>query len=213
MFFIEVSVPKGALDPERRRLLMERLGSVDELLLGEPMHPAAERTMRSCYQAVLHEPEVWTVGGGVWSEGDPPRYAVRMQVPGSWRKEMAEHLIPIFLRIIGEVDGDPEGVASEPRALVNVVGVPEGSVGVFGGPMRSEDLGLKVGRSFREARRRGETAPGPRPGAVYDPMCGMTIDLSTAEFTLEHDGEVYGFCCEPCQAGFREELAGTSASG
>ncbi|MFC7740456.1 hypothetical protein ACFQXA_05025 [Nocardiopsis composta] len=72
MFFIEVSVPKGALDPERRRLLMERLGSVDELLLGEPMHPAAERTMRSCYQAVLHEPEVWTVGGGVWSEGTRP---------------------------------------------------------------------------------------------------------------------------------------------
>ncbi|WP_017591662.1 YHS domain-containing protein [Nocardiopsis potens] len=206
MFFIEVFIPKGALDPERRRLLMQRLGSIDELLLGEPMHPEAERTMRSCYQAVLHEQEIWTVGGDLWSEGDPPRYVVRLQVPGSWRKEMAEHLIPIFLRVIGEIDGDPEGVAWEPRALVNVVGVPEGSVGVFGGPMRSEDLGLRIGRSFREVRRRGETEPGPRPGAVYDPMCGMTIELATAEFTLEHGGEVYGFCCDPCRTAFRKEL-------
>ncbi|MFW5418076.1 YHS domain-containing protein [Nocardiopsis sp. CNT-189] len=206
MFFIEVFIPKGSLDPERRRLLMQRLGSVDELLMGEPMHPEAERTMRSCYQAVLHEQEIWTVGGALWTEGDPARYVVRLQVPGSWRKEMAEHLIPIFLRIIGEIDGDPEGVAGEPRALVHAVGVPEGSVGVFGGPMRSEDLGLKIGQSFREARRRGETEPGPRPGAVYDPMCGMTIDLATAEFTLEHGGEVYGFCCDPCRTSFRKEL-------
>ena len=31
-----------------------------------------------------------------------------------------------------------------------------------------------------------------------DPVCGMDVDVRTAEFTATHDGTTYGFCCDGC---------------
>ena len=38
-------------------------------------------------------------------------------------------------------------------------------------------------------------------GAV-DPVCGMTVNPSTAKFRAEHGGRTYYFCCGGCQAKF-----------
>jgi P-type Cu+ transporter len=37
---------------------------------------------------------------------------------------------------------------------------------------------------------------------AIDPVCGMTVDKSTAQHTLEHDGAIYYFCCRSCREKF-----------
>jgi YHS domain-containing protein len=51
---------------------------------------------------------------------------------------------------------------------------------------------------------------GERPSAVIDPVCGMTVDVATAEaggLTLEHEGRTYAFCRSGCRRAFLEEPA------
>jgi len=35
-----------------------------------------------------------------------------------------------------------------------------------------------------------------------DPVCGMTVDESTAKWRSEHEGKTYYFCNERCKATF-----------
>jgi len=40
---------------------------------------------------------------------------------------------------------------------------------------------------------------------VTDPVCGMTIEDSSAAATVEHDGKTYYFCAPGCAATFRKD--------
>ncbi|MBU2559622.1 YHS domain-containing protein, partial [archaeon] len=42
---------------------------------------------------------------------------------------------------------------------------------------------------------------------AIDPICKMTVDEETAEFTTEHDGQTYYFCAPGCKAAFEEDPA------
>lgn len=47
-----------------------------------------------------------------------------------------------------------------------------------------------------------------RPERVLDPVCGMTVDVATAEeagLTIEQDGRTYAFCRSGCLRAFLEE--------
>jgi Cu+-exporting ATPase len=46
---------------------------------------------------------------------------------------------------------------------------------------------------------------GPAPGAVLDPVCGMTVDPATAKHTAEHGGETFYFCSAGCKAKFEAD--------
>jgi Cu+-exporting ATPase len=37
---------------------------------------------------------------------------------------------------------------------------------------------------------------------AIDPICGMTVDVATATYQTERDGQTYYFCCKGCQARF-----------
>ena len=45
------------------------------------------------------------------------------------------------------------------------------------------------------------------PEAVIDPVCGMSIDPSTAAATTEHEGQTYYFCSHHCHKSFAEDPA------
>ena len=38
-----------------------------------------------------------------------------------------------------------------------------------------------------------------------DPVCGMQVDTSTAQFTAEHAGETHYFCSRGCMLDFQDE--------
>ena len=49
---------------------------------------------------------------------------------------------------------------------------------------------------------------GSRPEGVLDPVCGMTVNVASAEaagLTLEHDGRTYAFCRSGCRRAFLED--------
>ena len=43
-------------------------------------------------------------------------------------------------------------------------------------------------------------------GQVSDPVCGMSVELTTAAATLEHDGRAYYFCSPHCATNFTADL-------
>jgi YHS domain-containing protein len=38
-----------------------------------------------------------------------------------------------------------------------------------------------------------------------DPVCGMDVDTEHAQFTTEHDGQVYYFCSRGCMLEFQDD--------
>ena len=55
-----------------------------------------------------------------------------------------------------------------------------------------------IRRQFSFAPPAVAEAPPAPSRIVIDPICGMEVDLATARFTLERDGETLGFCCPAC---------------
>jgi len=40
---------------------------------------------------------------------------------------------------------------------------------------------------------------------AIDPVCGMTVDIATAEYRSLRDGEAYYFCAAGCKASFDKD--------
>ena len=38
--------------------------------------------------------------------------------------------------------------------------------------------------------------------ATKDPICGMTVDIASAKYMSEHDGQFYYFCAAGCKTTF-----------
>jgi YHS domain-containing protein len=43
-----------------------------------------------------------------------------------------------------------------------------------------------------------------------DPICGMSVDASTAKFSANHNGETYYFCSETCKTEFLLRASNTA---
>ena len=42
---------------------------------------------------------------------------------------------------------------------------------------------------------------------IKDPVCGMTVNPAISEYSLEHNDEMYYFCCGGCKDSFEAEPA------
>ena len=77
-------------------------------------------------------------------------------------------------------------------------------------PLRPAEIAFSVLAELIEARRQGvgrEMPVGPDTSApvraeAIDPVCGMTVDVATARFTSERNGQTYYFCCAGCKRQF-----------
>ena len=55
---------------------------------------------------------------------------------------------------------------------------------------------------------------GDRPERVLDPVCGMTVNVASAEeagLIVEHEGRTYAFCRPGCLRAFQEEPSAYAA--
>jgi xanthine dehydrogenase accessory factor len=50
-------------------------------------------------------------------------------------------------------------------------------------------------------------APAAPPATAIDPICGMTVEASTASYPFEYGGVTYYFCCAGCRARFEGDPA------
>lgn len=218
MMFAELFVPKGTYSQERLHQLGQRLiaallaqpdGTVQQETKEstglESADPGVVEFLSSITHVVVHEPETWITAGQALGPDGPPRYVVRVHVPGAWRKELSEHLITSITRVLADVDDAGERLYRAPHAEVHVLGVPEGGYGAFGEPIREARLLDMINKS-----KRGDSAAVP-DGMIKDLICGAIISLDTAVI-LEHDGKTYGFCCTGCRRHFEGQHSVAEAS-
>ncbi|HEX5950642.1 MAG TPA: YHS domain-containing protein [Actinomycetota bacterium] len=66
-----------------------------------------------------------------------------------------------------------------------------------GGSPAGEEADALVAR-ITEALDEMEALKALPEGKAKDPVCGMTVDISGAAFTAEHDGLTYYFCSQGC---------------
>jgi xanthine dehydrogenase accessory factor len=93
--------------------------------------------------------------------------------------------------------------------------------GIEIGAVTPEEIALSVLAGLVKLRRAGgpgevlpaAVTPGPpqlkvqanpvqAEGTAIDPVCGMSVEIATAEFRSEHQGHSYYFCCGGCQHSF-----------
>jgi len=48
---------------------------------------------------------------------------------------------------------------------------------------------------------------------AIDPVCGMTVDTETAQFTTQYQGETFYFCAPGCKKAFEQNPANYLAHG
>lgn len=97
------------------------------------------------------------------------------------------------------------GVAEERLARLQR---PKGLAGPALGP---SEIAFSVMADLLDARGRRvgmdlEQAPSARAEAI-DPICGMTVEIATARYTSQRDGETFYFCCAGCKKTFERESA------
>ncbi|MEU6426318.1 YHS domain protein [Microbispora sp. NPDC046973] len=202
MLFVELLVPKGVFDGWELRVLAGRLTARRLLSAGDGTTPAADPGVMDLFDSLSHvvvrEEEVWIAGGNLLDGSQDPWYVVNVIV-GLWGKEMSEHLISRITAELAEAEGRPE-----PRAVVNVISLPEGGYGLAGRVRRSSDFLALI-----EEAKTGTAAHVP-DGMVVDPVCGATVPLEEAVI-LERDGQTHGFCCTHCRGHFVRESSAAGA--
>ncbi len=168
---------------------------------------------RALYQAVVHEPDAWSVGGREADPTDAPRYVVRVSMPARHLTDgMRAELVSRVTRVLSEVDEDPQRLYREPRVWVYLVEIPDGNMGAFGRVLRLSDM-LKmvvdpgVESAGVEPAGGGIPADEPAPDTAIDPVCGMSVALTDTTITLEHDGTTHAFCCGGCRDVFAAQRA------
>ncbi|MEV6321054.1 ATPase [Nocardia sp. NPDC051787] len=201
MMTVELFVSDDTLTAERKRSLAE---GILRNLTTEPGAPdSVLAKAREMTHVLVRSPEVWATGGS--DLATEPRYLARLTVPGAWagNSEFGNHVIPLITNAIAESETDPHRLTREPHCVVQIVGLREHNVGTFGRPLSITQITELMTEEYRAS---GERAEAPE-GYALDPICGMTVELSTARFTLTHDGTDYAFCAPVCRKIFAEERA------
>lgn len=85
--------------------------------------------------------------------------------------------------------------------------------GLPGFAIKPEEIAFSALAELIEARRQrvgltdGVVQAQAQRAEAIDPICGMTVDVATARFISERDGETYYFCCAGCKATFEKQTA------
>ncbi|MBF6476261.1 MULTISPECIES: YHS domain-containing protein [Nocardia] len=201
MMTVELFVSDPALTADRKRALAERILRV---LTTEPSAPDSVMSKaRELTHVLVRDADVWATGGPALD--DAPRYLARLTVPGSWANntEFGGHVIPLITEAVGGTEPDPDRLTRDPHCVVQIIGLRENNLGTFGHTLTATEITKLMTEDYRAS---GTHTDAPE-GHAIDPVCGMTVDLSTARFTLTHNGTHYAFCAPVCRKVFAEDHA------
>jgi len=83
-------------------------------------------------------------------------------------------------------------------------------------PQPTVEVGADDSLTMKESAPWGEGDDMSGNTSVIDPVCGMTVDTTSAEYRSFHDGKAYYFCSAGCKASFDKDpakFAGAGAKG
>lgn len=196
MNLVEITAPAGALTDSQRRSIAS---TVVSNLLVEPDAPAEalERAGRTTH-VWFHDAVAWTTGGPSPADEGVTPFVVTITVPEAWRADLTRHAMSAvraaLVRHVGKDALSPEST------WINIVGVPDGSIGLDGRPATGTDLVRHLTQDVQP-----DSATDLPSGVVVDPVCGMKVRLGPHAITLEHDGSVVGFCAVGCRNVYAED--------
>ncbi|HET7479037.1 MAG TPA: XdhC family protein [Rubrobacteraceae bacterium] len=100
------------------------------------------------------------------------------------------------LRARGFAEADLETVRSP-------AGIPLGASGHAGVAISilAEVVSLRAAR--RPGLSRDQAGKSTPSGTAVDPICGMTVEVTSARYTTDQEGQTYYFCCAGCLDEFR----------
>jgi xanthine dehydrogenase accessory factor len=105
------------------------------------------------------------------------------------------------------------GLSKEALARVTV------PAGLDLGRVSHREIGVGILAELVKLRASGEFGKGmppqeaPEITEAIDPVCGMTVDVSTARHKVDHEGTTYYFCAPGCARAFKKDPADFIGSG
>jgi xanthine dehydrogenase accessory factor len=213
-------------EPTVVREALAALGDGESRLVSTEGSCASEGAVEILVEAQLPAPLLAIVG-----ESPAAETLARLAAGIDWRvtRGLDERADAVVVATMGRGDEEalaaalagPDGyvglVASAKRAdavvaALRSAGVEEDALarlkspaGLDLGPIRQEEVAVAILAEL-VAWRHARTPSAPPPAEAVDPVCGMTVSLTTAE-TLIHDGTTYAFCCAGCRARFEADPA------
>jgi xanthine dehydrogenase accessory factor len=82
------------------------------------------------------------------------------------------------------------------------------------GAVEPAEIALSIMAEIIQTRRQGDTETSREEAAAItasaaasatDPVCGMTVEVATARYTAEHEGQRFYFCCAGCKRSFEQQ--------
>lgn len=123
-----------------------------------------------------------------------------------------------------DTDAGYVGVVASPRRAETMIGylrdrgLPDEQLsrvvapaGIDLGHIAHREIGVSIVADLVKRRALGELVgwplPSEEPHTAVDPVCGMEVDVATARWVTEHDGETYYFCAPGCKTAFERAPA------
>jgi len=136
--------------------------------------------------------DAWVVAAAMSSDQDHP--AVRAALEGG-----VQYVAMVASRrrteaLIEELRAD--GVAED------VIGRLKAPAGLDIGAATGPEIALSVLAEIVQRRRGRQPAAAPVRETAIDPICGMQVDVASARWTAERDGQTYYFCAPGCRKAF-----------
>ena len=148
--------------------------------------------VRTTLDAVSTTSDTWVVAAAMSSEEDHP--AVRAAL-----ERGAEYVAMVASRRRTEAlleDMRADGVTEE------VLGRLKAPAGLDIGAATGAEIALSILAEIVQRRRARQAAHVQTRELAIDPICGMQVDVASAKWTAERDGQMYYFCAPGCRRAF-----------
>ncbi|MBV8717754.1 MAG: XdhC family protein [Chloroflexi bacterium] len=137
--------------------------------------------------------DVWVVAAAMSSDEDHPLVRSALAAGARYVAMVASRRRAEALRGELQADGIAEDVLDRMKA----------PAGLDLGAATAPEIALSILAEIVQLRRSRTQSPriAERATAI-DPICGMTVDVASAKWTVEKDGQTYYFCAPGCRRAF-----------
>lgn len=139
--------------------------------------------------------DAWVVAAAMSSDEDHPAARAALERGVAYVAMVASRKRTAAFVAELRADGFGDDVLARLRAPAGL------DIGAATGPEIALSILAEIVQRRRGAPRPVSQAAAPRATAI-DPICGMQVDVATARFTAERDGQTYYFCAPGCRKAF-----------
>lgn len=137
--------------------------------------------------------DVWVVAAAMSSDEDHPLVRDALSRGAGYVAMVASRRRADALVAELRADGLPEDAIARLKA----------PAGLDIGAATAPEIALSILAEIIQRRRnQPHAAPLAAPQTAVDPICGMLVDVATARWTAERDGQTYYFCAPACRKAF-----------